>query len=103
MRIDFPELSKSEHVVIRNLKRMSWGRKREIMEQMKDDSMFSQLNAAERITMMLITGGHILDENEMPINFPLNEQTVKDLPDCVVQRVVEEFSKYYGDNEVKKN
>jgi hypothetical protein len=59
---------------------------------MKDDSMASQLDVAEVLTLSLVKGGYVLDENNQPIVFPLAADSIEQLPAIVIEKVAGAFA-----------
>lgn len=101
MRIDFPELGDGQFVEIRDPKKLKWKEQKRISQALKDDSIDSQLDAAEKIALAVIKGGYLLDEDNRPISFPLNEQNILELPGVVIETVVSKFAELKGTNDQK--
>jgi hypothetical protein len=74
MKIELTELGEGQFVEIKNPKVLSWGQQKKITTAMKDDSLASQLDVAEVLTITLVKGGYVLDENDQPITHSLLRQ-----------------------------
>lgn len=92
VRIDFPELGEGQYVEIREPKYLKWREEKEFSKLYKDGDMEAQLTATEKLALMLIKGGYILDEDNKPFQFPLDENTIQDLPGMVIEAVVQKFA-----------
>lgn len=90
-KLYFPELGHNQFVELRDMKKFSWKRKKAIIQAFKDESVNSQLDSTEMVAMMMIKSGYILDEDNQPISFPLNEESVGNLPSVVIEEVVKHF------------
>lgn len=92
MKIELTELGEGQFVEIKSPKTLSWGTQKKITSAMKDDSIASQLDVAEVLTITLVKGGYVLDENNQPIPFPLTVESVELLPAVVIEKVAEAFA-----------
>lgn len=86
------ELGEGQFVEIKNPKVLSWGQQKKITQAMKDETIASQLDTAEVLTMSLVKGGYVLDENNQPIVFPLTADSIELLPAIVIEKVAEAFA-----------
>jgi hypothetical protein len=92
MRIELAELGEGQFVEIKNPKVLSWGQQKKITGAMKDDSIASQLDLAETLTLTLVKGGYVLDEDNAPIAFPLTAEGIESLPAVVIEKVAGAFA-----------
>lgn len=92
MKIVLVELGEGQFIEIKNPKVLSWGQQKKITSAMKDDSLASQLDVAEILTMTLVKGGYVLDENNQPIAFPLTAESIELLPAIVIEKVAGAFA-----------
>jgi hypothetical protein len=92
MKIELTELGEGQFVEIKSPKTLSWGTQKKITSAMKDDSLASQLDVAEVLTITLVKGGYVLDENNQPITFPLTAESVELLPAVVIEKVAGAFA-----------
>lgn len=92
MRIEFTaELGDGQFIEIKDPKRMSWGKQKAIAKAFKDESMDSNLDVAERVLIALAKAGHILDEDNVPVNFPITEENIDKVPAVVIEKVAQKF------------
>lgn len=96
VRIDLPQLGEGQYVEIRDPKYLKWKEEKEITKLFKENDMEAQLTATEKLALLLINGGYILDENNKPFQFPLDENSIQDLPGIVIETVVEKFAELKG-------
>lgn len=96
VRIHFPQLGEGQYIEMRDPKHLKWKEQKEISRLFKEDDTDSQLTATEKLALMLIKGGYILDEENRPVHFPLNEHTVQELPAMVIEEVVQKFAELKG-------
>jgi hypothetical protein len=92
MKIELTELGEGQFVEIKNPKVLSWGQQKKITSAMKDESMASQLDVAEVLTLSLVKGGYVLDENNQPVAFPLTTESIEVLPALVIEKVAGAFA-----------
>jgi hypothetical protein len=93
IRIDLTEqLGAGQYVEIRDPRLLPWGTQKRLQQILKDESIESQLTLAENIAVELIRGGHVLDENHVPIAFPLNGNDMERVPAVVIETVVQKFA-----------
>lgn len=92
MKIELTELGEGQFVEIKNPKVLSWGQQKKITSAMKDDTMASQLDVAEVLTLSLVKSGYVLDENNVPINFPITAENIESLPAIVIEKVASAFA-----------
>jgi hypothetical protein len=91
VRIDFPELGEGQFVEIRDPKYLKWKEQKEISKSFTEGDADAQLSSMEKLALALIKNGYILDEDNRPIQFPLNEQTIQDVPAVVIEAVILKF------------
>ncbi|UJF36629.1 hypothetical protein [Paenibacillus hexagrammi] len=92
MRVDITVLGEGQFVEIRNPKLLPWGIQRDLTNSLKDNSTESQMAFAEKLAVVLIRSGHVLDENGTPVQFPLTHETVSYVPSPVVEAVAVAFA-----------
>lgn len=96
VRIDFPELGEGQFVEIRDPKYLKWKEQKEIAKIFKDGDTGAELDASEKLVLSILKNGYILDEDNKPIQFPLDENSVQDLPSIVVEKVIQKFAELKG-------
>lgn len=92
IRIDLTNLGENQYVEIRDPKFLSWGKQRELTQSLKDDSTESRMAFAEKLAVVLIRSGFVLDEDGNTIQFPLTDETVGNIPSLVVEAVGSTFA-----------
>lgn len=91
MRLEFPELGEGFFVEIKNPKLLKWKEQKSIAVAYKDDSMSSQFDVAERVAVALIKTGYVLNDEGKQVTFPLDLETVGDLPSTIIEEVAKKF------------
>lgn len=106
-RIDLPELGADQYVQIKDPKFLSWGVQKSITALVSDDKELkeigSQLGIAEKIAVALIKEGNVLNEDGVPFVFPLNNETVLEIPSCIIEKVALKFAELKGATDDRKN
>lgn len=92
MKIEFSELHEGAHVELKHPKKLSWKEQKAITVAFKDEDISSQLDVAERLAIALIKKGYILDADDKPVEFPLTEETVGNVPAVVIEEVTKKFA-----------
>lgn len=93
MRIELPELGEGQWIEMRDPKRMSWGKQKQIAATVKENEISTQLDATELLAIALVKDGYILDEDDKPISFPLTKDTIANVPSIVIEKVSAEYAK----------
>lgn len=97
IKIDLADtLGEGQYVEIRNPKLLPWGEQRKLQSSLKDESIDSQVAFAEQLTVSLVKNGNVFDEENNPIQFPLNNDSVAKLPAVVVEAVAQKFAEVRG-------
>lgn len=99
IRIEFPDLGDGQFVEIRDPKYLKWKEQKEISKTFDEQDMEAQLSATEKLALALIRNGYILDEENKPFQFPLNENTIQDLPAIVIEEVAKKYAELKGVNQ----
>lgn len=93
IRIDLSEqLEPGQYVEIRDPRALPWGTQREIATIMKDETVDSQLDAIERMVLILVKGMNLNDEDGNPIALPLDTAKVRQMPGPAVEAVAAKFA-----------
>lgn len=92
MRIELEELGSGQWIEIRDPKRLSWGRQKEIAATVKQDVVSTQLDATELLAIALVKSGYVLDEDDKPINFPLSKENIADVPSILIEKISAEYA-----------
>jgi hypothetical protein len=93
MRLEFKELGEGYFVEIKDPKKLKWKEQKAITAAFVDETLSSQLTVAERVAIALIKSGYMLDEDtNAPIQFPLNEESVGEVPSIVIEKVSAAFA-----------
>lgn len=104
VRIDLPELGEGQYVEIREPKYLKWKEEKELSKLANAaDDMEAQLTAAEKLALMIIKGGYILDEDNKPFQFPLDENSIQELPGIVIETVAKKFAELKNAGADQKN
>lgn len=93
MKIELSELGEGQWVEMRDPKRMSWGKQKEIAATVKEDEISTQLDATELLAIALVKAGYVLDEDDKPIAFPLTKETIANIPSIVIEKISGEYAK----------
>lgn len=92
MRIELPELGEGQWIEMRDPKRLSWGKQKEIASTVKQDVISTQLDATELLAIALVKSGYVLDEDDKPIDFPLTKETISFVPSIVIEKISAEYA-----------
>jgi hypothetical protein len=93
MRIEFTEqLGDGQFVEIRDPRKMSWGQQKQITSALQDDTIYGQLETAERIAVAMVRSGYVLDADDKPVAFPLTAENVVGVPSVVIEEVAKKFA-----------
>jgi hypothetical protein len=91
-KIELTEIHEGAWIELKDVKRLSWKAQKEITSALVDESISSNLDVAERLSIALIKGGYLLDDENRPISFPLTPETIGNVPALVVEKVASKFA-----------
>lgn len=104
IRIDLPELGDGQFVEIRDPKFLAWGVQKEITAAIMDSKDAStQLDVAEKVTIALVKGGNVINEDGLAFSFPLNATSVREVPSLVIEKVSAKFAELKAQGTDRKN
>lgn len=92
MKIELSELGEGQWVEIRDPKRISWGKQKQIAATVKENEISTQLDATELLAIALVKAGYVLDEDDKPIAFPLTQEKIIDVPSVVIEKVAAAYA-----------
>lgn len=91
IRVELEQLGQGQFVEIRDPKFLPWGVQRNLAISLKDESIQSQMEFAEKLSVLLIRNGYVLDEDDKPVQFPLTDSSVQNVPAVVIEAVAAKF------------
>lgn len=91
IRIDLPQLGEGQYVEMRDPKFLDWGTQKKITSAMANPTVDAQIGVAEQVALNLIKSGHVLNEDDVPFDFPLNEETVLKVPAIAIEAVTNKY------------
>lgn len=92
MKIELPELGEGQWVEIRDPKRMSWGKQKQIAATVKEKEIATQLDATELLAIALVKAGYFLDEDDKPVQIPLSLDNILNVPAVVIEKVAAAYA-----------
>ncbi|WP_407310514.1 hypothetical protein [Desulfosporosinus sp. SB140] len=88
IKIDLSELGEGQYVEIKDPKIMPYGFQKQLQEKFKNDSIDSIFGGTEFAVLKLIKNGYVLDEDDNPIPFPINAESLLLLPMLAINTVM---------------
>jgi hypothetical protein len=92
MRIELDELGEGQWIEVKDPKRLPWGKQKQIATIVKEGDVATGLDATEILVMSLVKKGYVLDDDDKPIDFPLDVENISRVPSFIIEKISEIFS-----------